>query len=388
MNSRKFSAGFLIIVLVFLMACASGDVPAPQVQPKEKAAPAKPVSSGEAWEIDWEKTLREARKEGKLVMHAATIGGTIRQATSILKSKFGIDLEITSKRGGEIVATLQAERRAGIFNADIVMTGSNTFFNQIEPAGWAEPMNNVVILPENVDPKNWYKSKFPWGNEQHSLIRMYARPGNQVEINTNLVKAEEIKSYYDVLDPKWKGKIVMNDPTIAGSGLKAFGTLGFHILNLDYFRKLATQEPMITRNERLQVEWLTQGKYSIGLFIPPEQVVSFINAGAPLTFVMPKEGTHLTNASAGLVLLNRAPHPNAAKVFINWIISREGMLFLSNIDRSQTSRVDIPNDMILPSMIRKEGIDYFTGIEDRAWLRRDDEFAKAALEIFGDLIRR
>lgn len=388
MSYRLVTAIIIMITAVFLMACSPRQASSPKVQPVEKTAQEKTAPSKEPWEMDWEKTRQAARKEGTVVIHAATIGGTLRQATSLLKSKFGIDMEISSKRGAEISATIRAERNAGIYNADVVVTGLNTFFNQIEPAGWAEPLDNVVILPENVDPKNWYRNTFPWGNEQHSVIKMYARPGNLLEVNTNVVKEGEIKSYSDLLEPKWKGKIVMNDPSIAGSGLKGMGILGFKLLNLDYFRKLVSQEPMITRNERLQVEWLAQGKYSVGLFIPPEQVVNFMNAGAPVTFIMPKEGTYLANAGAGLMMLTRAPHPNATKVFINWLISKEGMIFLSNLDRSQTSRADIPTDMIFPTMLRKEGIDYFMGGEDREWLLRDPEFVKAARDIFGDLLGR
>src|SRR3990167_8066118 len=98
------------------------------------------------------------------------------------------------------------------------------------------------------------------------IIRAFAYPTINLAINTEHVNQDEVKSYYDLLNPKWKGKIVMSDPTINGTGGSAFAVLGFQLLNLDFFRQLSRQELMITRDERLMVDWVAKGKYAMVLF--------------------------------------------------------------------------------------------------------------------------
>lgn len=391
MDYRKLTTIILSLFALFTLACASQQKAPSQVQQPgtsetvkqaEQLAPAKT-----GWEAEWEKTVNAGRKEGRVVVAATSQGPYLKEATNLIKNKYGLALEIITRRGGELMTTLLAERRAGIYSLDVIMTGTNSFFGETRPAGLADPLEPALILPEILDKKNWYGDELHWADKGRLALHIYAYPSAQVAINTDLVKPDDLKSYYDILNPRWKGKIIMNDPTTSGAGLKGFSVLGFHILNLDFFRQLAKQEPLITRDQRLQVNWLAQGKYSILVFPNPGNVTEFNEVGAPVGFARPAEGTYVSRNGGTVSLVNRAAHPNAAKVMINWIFSKEGLYHISKLYGAQTARIDVSIEGIPPTMTRQTGMKYFLEADTEEWVGRDPEFKGAATEIFGPLIR-
>ncbi len=378
-----------VLVLLLISACASREA-ASLVIPERGAPNIKEgvkATEKEAWEVTWEKTLLAAKKEGKVVLYGSSSSPTIRDLAPEFKKKFGFELEVLAfDKGSALSARLLTERKAGLSMADVFSGGTNTFFGAVKPAGMADPMEPVLLLPEVVNPKNWYAGKLPWLDKEHMLFSYYAFANNTIAINSDLVKPDEIKSYHDLLNPKWKGKIIMNDPTISGVGLKSFSALGFAILNLDFFRQLARQEPMIIRDQRLQVDWLAKGKYHVLISPRPAPMMEFKRAGAPVAYGNPPiEGTYLSSGSA-LGLLSQVPHPNAAKIFINWFLSREGQIGMIP-EGMQSSRLDVPTDDLDPSLVRQAGVIYFLDSDSEEWVSRDQEYTKAATDIFGHLIK-
>lgn len=321
------------------------------------------------------------------MVYVTSLGPALNEVIPLFKNRYGINLEIVSGRGGELMTKLIAERRAGVFYGDVIITGTNTFFGQTEPEGIADLLEPALILPEILDSKNWYGGDLNWGDKGKKSLQIFAFPMPNVAINTGLVKPGEIKGLRDLLNPKWKGKIIMNDPTISGSGLKGFSVLAFQILDLDYFRQLARQEPLITRDQRQQTEWLAQGKYPVLVFPILPQLTPFKQAGAPVDSVLAEEGTYITRSGGAVSLISRAAHPGAASVLINWIFSKEGLTHISKNTGSQSSRIDIPTDFLDSTIVRQPGVKYFTEADSKEWTARDDDFKKAALEIFKNLLK-
>src|SRR3970282_1988369 len=108
--------------------------------------------------------------------------------------------------------------------------------------------------------------------------------------------------------------IVYNDPTTSGSGSTWFAiNMATNNLSMDYMRELAKQEPMLSRDERLQVEWVARGKYPIGIALDNEIIIEFQRAGAPLIdLLLTDEVPYITAGGSNIALMNRVPHPNAA----------------------------------------------------------------------------
>jgi iron(III) transport system substrate-binding protein len=173
--------------------------------------------------------------------------------------------------------------------------------------------------------------------------------------NTDLVKRDAIQSYLDLQRPEWKKKILMHDPSVLGAGangISYLATLWDSNRAKDFLNTLLkTQEAGITRNYQQQVEWVGQGKYAVGLWPNPGQVARYIKAGAPLAVTHLKEGAVASPAFGCLGVAAKPPHPNAAAVFVNWFLSREGQSLAVKSYELPSARLDVPPTGILKEFV-------------------------------------
>ena len=153
-----------------------------------------------------------------------------------------------------------------------------------------------------------------------------------VAFNTKLVNPAEIKSYWDLLNPKWKGKIVAYDPTQGGSGDATRFFYHHKSLGPEFIKRILSETDIVISSDTRQMgDWLAGGKYAISIFGPVSRMDLDLmqTQGLPVDWFKPdhlKEGTYITAGSGGVALINKAPHPNAAKVGFNWLLSREGQM--------------------------------------------------------------
>lgn len=391
MKMVRIMATLLVLAMLLLVACAPKTVETvPQAAPAsrtEAVAPLPQAPSRPAWEVEWERVLEAGKKEGKLVLYS-TAGVEVRTTViPAFKKKYGIEVEAIMAKGAEVAEKLMSERRAGLYLGDVYNGGSTTPTTQLKPQGALDPLDSAFILPEVADPKAWYGGDLRWVDKQHTILSFLAYPNTNVVINTSVVKPEEIKSYKDLLNPKFKGKIVMNDPTTAGTGAKTFAVIGEEYMGMDFWREFVKQEPVIIRDQRLQIEWVARAKYPIGLLPKTSVVTEFKLAGSPLDYITPVEGTYLSAGSGNLSLINKAAHPNAAKVYINWLLSREGQTVFGRAYGSQSARVDVPTEGIEADKIRQPGVKYFLYADTEEWVAKEPERMKVAKEIFGPLMK-
>ncbi len=291
-------------------------------------------------------------------------------------------------RGGEIGPKVIAERRAGISTIDIYIGGSTTIVTSLIPVNFFQRAEPHLFLPEVLDSSKWWQGKIRYLDSEHQVITFAAYPVPPMTINTNMVKPNEIESYKDLLDPKWKGKILMNDFTIPGVGSKWFGMVVGKVLGYDYARQLAKQEPLIFRDQRLMVTWVAQGKYPLALAPRWPDVFDFMNVGASISGFTPKsgEGAYVTSGSGSIGISSTPFHPNASIVFTNWFLSQEGQTLYTRATGRQSRRLDTPTDHIHASAVRDPSINYEDG-DDPEYEAKMPERTKIAQEIFGHLMR-
>lgn len=378
---------FVLGITSFLLNCASKPEIAPAIKVEQPAEKEKAIAK-EGWEIEWERVQKEAKKEGSAVIYT-TSGTEVRTALrNAFKQKHGVELEFIAGRTAELVARLTNERRVGLYMADLYMGGTSEPVTLLKPGGFLEPIKPVLVLPEVLESKAWYGGDLPWADsERDTIFRFLAYPIGLIIINNPMVQKEEIRSLYDLLNPKWKGKIVMNDPTTPGSGGRAFAVIGWDMLNLEYWRSFAQQEPVITRDQRLLVEWVARGKYPIAFAARPPEVTEFKRAGAPIEYIVPQEGSYISSGSGAISLINKAPHPYAAKAFLNWLLSREGQIVFTQAHGGHSARLDVPTEGLVPELLRQPGVKYFLGADTEEWLPKEPERIKVARDIFGHLIK-
>ncbi len=377
---RLVAVAAAIASLVMLGACGQPSAPPAADSPAPSGTATRSAPVKVAWQEQWDRVVAEARKEG-VVSITASWGPEPRQAViNAMKEKYGIDVEISPGGAAQLGQKILTERRAGIFNYDVTVQGSNFGVNIMKPVDGFDPAEPALILPEVRDPKAWLGGEFPWFDRAHTMIPYFARLDTNLSINTRLVKEGDITAYRDLLDPRWKGKILIADPTNVGPGSGWFRENGKD-LGLDYMRTLVKQEPLFSGNDRQCVEWLANGRASILVAGLADPLTNFIKEGAPISIIDAKD-SRVMSASSGIVsLVNRAPHPNAARLFLNWILSKEGQTVMTRTIGLPSRRVDVPTDHILPALLPRQDRKYTEYTEEG--VAGDAEAQAQAKEIFG-----
>ncbi len=365
--------------------CSSAMVAPPTEAPSlSKTGPA--TTAQPAWKLTWDRWLAAATKEGKVAV-GGQMGTEVRLAIShAFKQDYGIDAEFLVGRASDLVPRIATERRAGLYLMDVNLDGIS---NQLEfkANGFTESLDPVLVLPEILDPKVWIGGNgINFVEKNHHSLTFWSRPTITVVVNKELTNPGEIKSYNDLLNPKWKGKLVLQDPTVGGAGNLVMTVLAWDLMGQDFLRKLAAQEPVITRDVRLQIEWGARGKYPILIAPHSNTLDEFIKAGAPLQIVWPAEGTSLSAGPGALTLMNNTPHPAAARIFINWLLTKNAQEIAARAGGTQSARVDVPADWIEPESRVRPGARYVLADTEESAQRRM-ETRELAKEIFKDQLK-
>jgi iron(III) transport system substrate-binding protein len=306
------------------------------------------------WQKDWEQTLAAAKKEGQVNVYIYRYDGLLRD----FKREFpGINVVSVVGRGNDLATRILSERRAGKYLADVYSAGPGGNYNILYKGKALEPIKPMLVLPEVVDESKWYGKVHRYVDGEGKYIFAYlASPSDaQLAHNTTLVNPKEFKSYWDFVQPKWKGKILALDLRDGGLG----GTMQFFYYNPElgpeFIKKFfGTMDIQFARNFRQMTDWLAQGRYAICFGCKDSMRAK--NQGLPVDdfdATRWKEGVSFSSGGGSLSLPNQAPHPNAAKVFINWFLSRRGQMALQKLgdvdDSPNSRRIDIPKDDVLPT---------------------------------------
>jgi iron(III) transport system substrate-binding protein len=228
-------------------------------------------------------------------------------------------------------------------------------------------VNSALILPEVTDGSKWWGRKHIYADDEGRYILGFSgAPSYYFHYNTNLVQPNEFKSYWDFLNPKWKGKIVIAEPLTGGTP-EALQFLYHHPgLGPKFLKTFLTEmDVTVTRDLRQFIDWLAHGKFPLAALQGANRVDLWEarKQGLPVNtfdFGKFKEGILIGSGGGNISMLAQAPHPNAAKVFLNWLLSREGQSAYQRFARGgeNSFRTDIPKDDV-PSYARlPEGVGY------------------------------
>jgi ABC-type Fe3+ transport system substrate-binding protein len=302
--------------------------------------------------------LAAARQEGTVVVNGP--GGDIirrKMMEGFTAAYPGITLEWSGGTAPELAAKLEAERRAGIYALDVFISGTNVMLTQVKNPGFLDPIKPALLLPEVTDTANWLDGRLELAdNEGEYDLVFIQNPMIAAAHNPRMVRPEEIDELYKLLDPKWKGKIVISDPLAGGQGQAAFRWI-WAVLGpekaTEYIRALRAQAAVVDRDRRRMLEWIARGRYPI-LFNPdPTTLEQLVQEGINIP-VLPgfkDYGTYVTPGFGSVGLVKDAPHPNAAKVYLNWLLSKDGQTAYSTALNAGSRRLDVPREH-LPAELR------------------------------------
>ncbi|MBI4333233.1 MAG: extracellular solute-binding protein [Chloroflexi bacterium] len=377
----------MVILAAFLVMSGCGQGVAPLLSPEANGPVAKVVTKP-GWEGKWENTLAEARKEGVVRLYSLWGSETRVLLSQGFKARYGIELEFSPfARGSDLLAKVQAERRAGLYLADAFGAGPPTLLVTMKPEGLLGPFEPLLSLPEVTDPKLWIGGQIPFLDKERLAIGMLAVLQRHIVYNTDMVKEGEVTAYKDLLKPQYKGRIAMADPSLTGTANAMFGHIARDLWTVeeasDWLRQLIRQqEAVILREHRMVVEWTARGKYAIGLAGQTEAVAEFIKLGAPISVAVQPEGHFISSAGGGVSLAARPAHPSATAVFVNWLLGKEGQaLFAVKGYGYPSLRLDVPAEGINPIFIVRPGEKVFQDSEELVVFRGEMlEVAKKVMD--------
>ena len=339
----------LALALVLFAACA----------PAQSSAQTVPD-----WEKKWAQLVDAAKKEGKVVIIAPPDPQVREALPKAFKAKYGITVEYLGGRSSETAAKMRAERSAGVHTVDVALSGIQTMAAIFYREKMLDPIDDTVLIhPEVTEGKYWIRGK-PWfmDPEGKYILRLFNTVSAMFYLNTSAIKPEEMTAAKDLLNPKWKGKIVVHDPTVPGTGSNDAARL-YVQFGEDFIKKLyIDQQPRIIRDRRQITDGISRGNYAIALGAEDDDMEKLAKEGLPLHPVYTlTDLPGSTSAGVGqLALMAKAPHPNAAKLFINWMASKEGMELFSRTRGGGPTRTDIDATTFMPKEnIPLPGVEYF-----------------------------
>jgi iron(III) transport system substrate-binding protein len=336
-----------------------------------KAATDAPASASR----EWDALVKKGEEEGQVTVYATDSVGNAQVIWAAFQKRFPKIKLIgtTMGRGSDLFPKLFSERRAGKFFADVFLGAPSAIYLNLYQARIIEPIPPTLVHPSVTDLSKWWMGKHHYIDPEGQYVFMYesALYGPPISFNTNLINEKDIKSAWDLVQPQWKGKYqaLQIGPT---QGSTALTYVYYHPqLGAKFIERLyRDMEPTFFRDLRQGTDWLSQGKFALCFLC--RRIDRAAMQGLPVAELNPyaiEEKPGIGSGSGALALMNRHPHPNAAKVFINWYLSLEGQIAFrqANTDelRVGSLREDLPQDILPPLAKRRKDKEYL-------WINRPE----------------
>ena len=316
---RLLEAGGLGAAGVIAAGCAP-NASAPPSQPSA------PPAARLAWEKEWDELVAAAKAEGKVSV-LTLVGAGYRKSLDAFEEAFpGIIVDHQPFPSASLFGPrILEERKAGVFTFDAALVSPGSPIRKLKPQGVWDPLRPLLFRPDVIAEKSWVhpidqcfidldrKLAFAW---DHTVQHVFA-------VDTNQVKPDAIKTVKDLLDPKWKGRMLFSDPRVGDTRLSMVNvelTYGKDVVK----QLIIDQQPVFSRDPRQITQSVIRGEYPIVLGARVEVLLDFVAQG------IGKNVQYLDLPDADFLpricvfAFNRPPHPNASKLFLNWILTKDG----------------------------------------------------------------
>ena len=290
---------------------------------------------------EWDKIVEAGKKEGKVVASIPPSSELRKGMEIAFTRRYGIRVEFVPARGGAIVQRMVSEAKSGVQYFDLHIGGTESVVSAMLPENVLEPVEPFFILPEVKDPKQWWGGHIWIDNAKRYIYNFVAYQTVSLWSNPNEYKPAEFKSFDDLLNPKLHGRIGISDPRTPGSGSSMWSHM-LYIKGEEYLKRFVAQKLFITRDLRLLAESLAKGRIALTSGIGYSEFSPFLKANLPVTpLSVPQEGLYASGGYGHLVILKNQAHPNATRVFVNWLLGRDGQEVFARAMGVGTRRLDI-----------------------------------------------
>jgi len=281
--------------------------------PHAMAAPPEPIAITP-------QLIEAAKKEGVVVFYTAVDVKVAEKVAAAFKEKYpGIEVQVERTGAERLFQRVAQEQENGIYNADVVNTSDAAHAIYWKRKGWLAP-----VLPDEVA-KSFDKAYY----DPDGTFAVWRATLSPIGYNTQLVKLEDApKSFADLLDPKWKSKIVKAHPGYSGTVMTATFQIARDV-GWDYLEKLAKQNVMQVQSATDPSKKLASGERAISADGTEYNLILAKQAGSPIGIVYPSEGTPFVPGPSAVFA--KAPHPNAARLFHIWSFTVEGQQVMHDV---------------------------------------------------------
>ena len=362
---------FEIVIVSLALACmpavspdlsrstGASDITASAARPAEKPA--------EAVDAEWSRIVEAARQEGEVIVW----GQAGEERRRFWKDAFeraypGIRVNLfQASSSSERDSRFLMEYEAGVARVDVLVAGSASANARVKPIGALQSVR-PLLRPEVLDPKNWRDGKLIWvDSEQEYFLLSDTIAAPAVAVHRSIAEGE-IQSWDDLLNPKYRGKIVMLDPRGSGRGFAAATFLYYYPgLGPEFTKEFYRNGIVFSSDERQNAEWVDSGRMLIYVYPNEREIESLRSVGGTLRVIpvlkvkgMPAGSVLGSDGILFIPNINPLPHPNAARVYVNWFYSREGQQAMADIMRIPSNRVDVDVKNVPSYTVPQPGVDY------------------------------
>ena len=343
-----------ILIILFsasVMACAPAASPGTPTVPTPLKPSEQPTtrlaSQPTATDIAWQKVLNSAKQEGKVTAYSYSMVGDVGLAVSrAFSQKYGISVDIITGRGAEMAERIRTEQVRKDVTADLMDANPTQLLN-IKQAGGTVSSSDILVLQDKLV---WQVDPLISDSEGHILVHTFLNYSSF--INTKLVPpAEEPTSLAELAQPKWKGKMITLDPTLSSGQYIFFGPLlRLKLIDQETVRAIGRNDVKFAVNSQEAATSLARGSYSLLVSTAEIAFAPMMKEGAPVKEIALKEGT--VASGNAIAAIKGGPHPNAAKLFLNWLLSQEGQTVFLKAQSLSGPRNDVPDFRPPPAQIK------------------------------------
>jgi ABC-type Fe3+ transport system substrate-binding protein len=299
------------------------------------------AQTGQGQPGEWDQIVEAAKKEGKVVVSIPPSRKLRRAMEVAFPRRYGIGVEFVSARSSASIQKIISEAKAGIQYVDLHVGGTEPAVTGLLAEKALDPVEPYFVLPEVKDPNQWWGGHIWVDNAKRFIYAFAAYQTVSLWCNPNEYKPAEFQSFDDLLNPKLHGKIGISDPRTPGPGNSLWSYM-LSVKGEQYLKKLVAQKLFVARDFRLLGENLSSGKIAVALGIGYSELLPFIKAGLPVVpLPYPNEGLYTTGGNGRLMVIKNPPHPNAAKVFANWLLGRDGQELFGRTMAVASRRLDV-----------------------------------------------
>ena len=332
----------------------------------------------------WQDVLGKAKKEGKVVLLGPPVAEVRPSIIQAFQKEFPeIALDYQPGSLGPMTAKLRAELASKKTSFDVAVGGTSV----LRSRDLFDPINTRLMHPDANRPEAWRSTRgkgLKWvDHEKQFALQTSEWVFAYVLVNTKLVEPASLTTWQDLLKPQWKEKIAFFDPRGSGAGEEVASYLLVKFGEKFILDLIKSQNVGLTRSYSQIADWLAQGKYAVGIAQVPDRIEALRKEGVPLrAYSLTDAPGTLTGGFSVVSMFKNGPNPNAATVFINWILTKAGQEALMRPQLYPSLRSDVATDFVPQYTLPQAGLDYLDTYTEEFQSKRE-QLSKQVRELLG-----